>query len=150
MPAPDGLDQLRRLVALLEAGQPIPTALHRWLLESGRRILGGESPADALGLRVAPGAWSSTPGRAWRYRQRDRAITRLFTLASGCQSDRAAAVLEWSDGTRTPPPAAVPLIAEINSAGLALPDIRRVVEIATSSRARDVTQPPAVGSVNAG
>lgn len=133
----DGFTNLRRVVALRQAGRDLPPDLDRWLTDCLTRIVRGADPADVLGTAGGPG--TRRPATRARYQQRDAALTELFALATGAQERRAGLILEWHDGTRPPPPAAVPLLEAVADAGLPLPDTRRVVEIATSAAARNVT-----------
>lgn len=130
----DAFDRLRRVTALLQAGRPLPDDLADWLCGSLTAITRGEDAGDVLGTRAAP--CTRRPATRERYRQRDAAIASLFALATGPQERRAGLLLEWHDGSRTPPAEAVPLLDAIEDAGLPLPDVRRVVEIATSAAAR--------------
>jgi hypothetical protein len=139
-PPADAFDRLRRCVALWQAGRPLPDDLAEWLTCALTAICRGGDAAAILGTRAAP--CTRRPATRERYRQRDAAIAELFRLADGSQERRGGLLLEWHDGSRTPPAEAVPLLGAIEDAGLPLPDVRRVVEIATSAAARNGTAPP--------
>jgi hypothetical protein len=138
-PPVDAFSNLQRCCALRQAGRDLPRDLDDWLTNALTAIARGAPPADVFGLKAQPSR--RRPTTRERYRQRDAAIVELFALATGSQEGRAELVLEWSDGSRPPPPDAAPLLEEIEATGLPVPDVRRLVEIATSSPARCVTAP---------
>lgn len=102
---------LRRCVALLEAGRPLPLDLHHWLVNALARLLRGDDPHILFGLKAHPGR--RKPATKLRYEARDRALAELLAMSTGGEVARAETVVAWLDSPPSAPPPARPLVDEV-------------------------------------
>lgn len=120
--AADSFSRLRRVVALLEAGRPLPADVRAWLAAALARIVAGDDPAAVLGVT-----------RAAVLAHRDDTLRRLAAHAPGGVTARARSVAGWLDGDTPAPPAAAPLLADVRDA----PGWRQILRVLRGSRSGD-------------
>lgn len=139
MAQPDALARLARVVALRQAGRTLPADLDAWLTDALTAVYRGADPREVFGLKAKPGQRS--PVTREQYRQRDRPLAAVFSLATGADHKRGETVLEWWGlyrAGRLQRQDVAAHLAEVAAAGLPMPTdawsiVRRV------ARARELT-----------